>query len=210
VLLGTARLGPELSLSTAAELTNLVDVRAKSIGAGVKQLLLAYACACALLLGFHAARSGLDAAGASAMVALAGGVAMVLVGLLWDWLAALIWPHLGAEQTDAAIYREPAGYTQLHRQYFHPLLWALVMTLFWGVLEAGGRIGPAPAPAEGVGMALLLGGGGAVPMLLLQAATLRVSWQHGLAWVLGAALQLATGGWLIGQLYFQPDCLPDC
>ena len=57
-----------------------------------------------------------------------------------------------------------------------------------------------------LGLALCVGG--AIPALVLQAATLRSSWQQAAAWVLGALLQYTAGGALIGGVYFQPDCTP--
>ena len=55
--------------------------------------------------------------------------------------------------------------------------------------------------------------GSSIPTLVLQASMVQASWQQGASWVGGALLQYVAGGLLVGQLYFQPECVPtepDC
>ena len=64
-------LGPELLLSNTSELTSLLDVEARSHGAGGKRLLqMSYGC-CAMALLYQAATgTGFDAAAASVVVSM--------------------------------------------------------------------------------------------------------------------------------------------
>ena len=213
------RLGPPMRISNTAERTNLADVRAKAGGEGAKKLLLGYSLGVIGLLLFHSLEHGFDAGGATAAIAVGAGLVMALVGALWEWASAIIWLHLTAERGNPQVYRGAgAGWATLHMQLGHPLMTSVLLTLAFGVLLADENGTGAPKPLRGsvslggagalLGLALCVGG--AIPALVLQAATLQASGQQAAAWVLGALLQYTAGGALIGGVYFQPDCTPHC
>ena len=60
-------------INQTAEINNTIDVRAKANGSGAKRMVMSYAAAVVCLLLLHAFEDGLDAAGATAVVALAAG-----------------------------------------------------------------------------------------------------------------------------------------
>lgn len=58
-------------------------------------LIISYAAAVFLVLCIHGVVNGMDAAGATAIVAVTGGFVMAAVAALWEWCADLLWLHLG-------------------------------------------------------------------------------------------------------------------
>jgi hypothetical protein len=197
-------------LSNTSELTSLLDVEARSHGAGGKRLLqMAYGCCAAALLYQAATGTGFDAAAASVAVAVGASLCMALIGLFWEWAAPIVWPNLATERGSFHVYRGAAGLYGLHVQIGHALLAALSITMLFGILKDDLAAVFALSRSDstigiGVGLALVVCVGGALPTIVLQVALLQTSWHQGVSWLVQALLQYVAGGAFIGQFYFTP------
>ena len=92
---------------------------------------------------------------------------------------------------------------------------ALIITLLFGILAddlavAFGLSRSDSTVGIGVGLAMVVCVGGALPTIVLQVALLQTSWHQGASWLVQALLQYVAGGAFIGQVSSLSLCVCVC